>query len=305
MSALRVLRHDTELGSWELVTRAPDARLRGHVGEYQGYVERSSPAPVRREVPMPLIPLIVNFGSPWNVAASATGPQVAHDSFVAGLSVGSAYVGAAGPASCIQANLTPLGAHMFFGLPMHELANEVVPLEAALPRGVGRLAEVLEDAASWEERFALLDAILMSRLADAREPSREVAWAWRILDETHGKAPIGWICDRLGRSRRHLVARFREQVGLPPKTVARIMRFDHAISLLGRGEARLADVAFECGYYDQAHLNRDFREFAGTSPAAFVHQATPKDHLTTQVTFVQDGDAGTVVSSEHDERRGP
>jgi AraC-like DNA-binding protein len=274
VSALRVLRHDSALGRWELVTRAPDPRLRGYVGDYQGYVEIGSPAPVRREVPIPLIPLIVNFGSPWKVAASPTGTYVAHDSFVAGLSVGPAYVGAAGPATCIQVNLTPLGAHMFFGLSMHELANDVVPLESALPRAVGRLAEVLEDQDGWSERFALLDTILLARLAEARAPSPDVAWAWSILERTHGRTPVGLLCDRLGRSRRHLAAQFREQVGLPPKTVARVMRFGHAISLLG-GDARLTDVAFECGYYDQAHLNRDFREFAGTSPAAFARQLTP------------------------------
>ena len=106
-------------------------------------------------------------------------------------------------------------------------------------------------------------------------PSPDVAWAWGILERTHGRAPIGWICDRLGRSRRHLAVRFREQVGLPPKTVGRIMRFDRAVSLLAREDAELAGVAFECGYYDQAHLNRDFREFAGVSPAAFARQIVP------------------------------
>ena len=271
---MRVRRHESELGGWELVTRAPDPRLRGYVGDYQGYVESGPPAPVRQEIPIPLIPLILNFGSPWNVAASTTGPSVSQDSFVAGLSVVSAYVGAASPARCVQVNLTPLGAYMFFGLPMHELANDVVPLEAALPRGLASLAEALEDRAGWNERFALLDSILLARLAEARAPSPDVAWAWSILERTHGRAPIGRLCDRLGRSRRHLAARFREQVGLPPKTVARIMRFNRAVSLLGRSDDRLAAIAFECGYYDQAHLNREFREFAGMSPGAFVRQTS-------------------------------
>ena len=272
-AAIRVLRHESELGSWELVTRPPDPRLRRYAGDYQGYVESASPAPVRQEIPIPLVPLILNFGSPWDIASSAAGPHVSHDSFVAGLSTASAYVGAAGSATCLQVNLTPLGAHMFFGLPMHELANQVVPLEAALPRAVAPLAEALEDEKSWSDRFALLDAILLARLAEARPPSPDVAWAWNALERTHGRAPIGWICDRLGRSRRYLASRFREQVGLPPKTVARIMRFDRAVSLLGRSDDRLADIAFECGYFDQAHLNRDFREFAGLSPGAFVRQS--------------------------------
>jgi AraC-like DNA-binding protein len=274
MSAeLRVLRHESELGSWELVTRAPDPRLRRYARAYQGYVESGSPAPVRQELPIPLVPLIVNFGSPWNVAASAAGPQVSHDSFVAGMSTASAYVCAAGPATCMQVNLTPLGAYMVFGLPMHELADQVVPLDAALPRAVAPLAEALEDKESWSDRFAHLDALLLARIAEARPPSPDVAWAWSALESTHGRAPIGSICDRLGRSRRYLASRFRDQVGLPPKTVARIMRFDRAVRLLGRSDDRLADIAFECGYFDQAHLNRDFREFAGMSPGAFVRSS--------------------------------
>lgn len=171
---------------------------------------------LRQQVPTPRIPLIVNFGAPWNVAASEDGSPRAHESFIAGLGERSSYVAAAGPASCIQVNLTPLDAFMFFGVAMHELANRVVALEDVLPRHGRALAEQLEDAGGCKERFALLDELFVRRFADARAPSDEVAWAWRILERTHGRAPIGWICDRLGRSRRHLATRFREQVGLPP-----------------------------------------------------------------------------------------
>jgi AraC-like DNA-binding protein len=271
----RVLRHESELGQWELVLRAPDPRLRALVGEYEGYVESGSPPPLRQQVPTTRLPLIVNFGSDWHVAPSADGARTAYGSFTAGLGERSSYVAAAGPASCIQVNLTPLGAHMFFGLAMHELANRVVPLEDVLPGTVTELPERLAEATSWEERFELLDTALTSRLADARRPSSDVVWAWSILGRTHGRAPIGWICDRLGRSRRHLAARFREQVGLPPKTVARILRFERAVGLLERRDTGLAELAFTCGYYDQAHLNRDFREFAGTSPSAFARRLVP------------------------------
>ena len=106
-------------------------------------------------------------------------------------------------------------------------------------------------------------------------PPADVAWAWRILERTHGAAPIGWICGRLGRSRRHLATSFHEQVGLPPKTIARIFRFERAVSLLGAGSHSLGEVAVECGYYDQAHLNRDFREFADASPGAFARRIVP------------------------------
>jgi AraC-like DNA-binding protein len=274
--ATRVLRHDSELGRWELFVHAPDPRLRAFVGSYEGYVETGSPAPVlRQETPTTRLPLIVNFGSSWTVAESEDGSRSAYDSFAAGIGERSVYVAASGPARCLQVDFTPLGAHLFFGLPMHELTNRVVPLDDVLPPGAHALVERLEDAPTWDERFALLDVILLSRFAQATTPSRDVAWAWNVLVRTEGRAPIGWICDRLGRSRRHLVALFREQIGVPPKTAARIMRFERAVALLERGEHGLAELAFACGYYDQAHLNRDFREFTGTSPAAFARRIVP------------------------------
>ena len=66
----RVVRHESELGSWELVLRSPDPRLRALVGEYEGYVETagSTGSVVRQQVPTTWLPLIVNFGSAWEVS---------------------------------------------------------------------------------------------------------------------------------------------------------------------------------------------------------------------------------------------
>lgn len=87
-------------------------------------------------------------------------------------------------------------------------------------------------------------------------------------------------------SRKHLATRFREHVGLPPKLVTRMLRFRHAVDLmLSSPKATIAEVAATCGYYDQAHLDRDFRDFAATTPTAYVAD------LREPVTFVQDAAA--------------
>src|SRR5262245_53757053 len=104
----KTLRHESELGTWELVLRPPDERLRAFVGDYQGYVESGSRPPLRQQAPTTWLPLIVNFDSPWQISASADGPREEHGSFVAGLGDRSTYVAAAGPARCLQVNLTPL-----------------------------------------------------------------------------------------------------------------------------------------------------------------------------------------------------
>jgi AraC-like DNA-binding protein len=172
--------------------------------------------------------------------------------------------------SCIELRLTPVGVHRLVGRPMHELANRSVELEDLVP-GARPVTAQLREAQTWEERFDLVDEFLLRRLADSPRPSPEVEWSWHQLRRTNGRMPIGGLATELGWSHRRLIARFREQIGLAPKAVARVMRFDRAVrALRSSATSGLAEIAYECGYFDQAHLNRDFRELAGTTPTAFA-----------------------------------
>jgi AraC-like DNA-binding protein len=197
-------------------------------------------------------------------------------SFVAGLHDSYAVAESSGWQHGVQIDLTPIGAHMLLGVAMDSLANRVIELEQILGRFAARLAEQLYETASWQARFDVLDAAIASRVAGAREPSPAISWAWRRLTETGGRLSIGALADEVGSSRQYLVTRFREEVGLPPKSLARILRFQRAIRLLESDDgARLTRVAHECGYHDQAHFNRDFREFAGSTPSGFLARRLP------------------------------
>lgn len=256
--------------------REPSPRIRGIVHRYEGYEESASTGPVlRQEVPYAHVPLIFNLGPRWRLADTAAGPCEVRDSFVAGLHESSTFVAAEGPATCLQVDFTPIGAHLFLGVPMHELANRVLDLEDVLGRDaelIGRIGA----APTWESRFALLEAVIASRVRAARRPSPEILWAWRALERTNGAVRVSALADRLGRSRRYVLAGFREQVGLGPKTVARILRFGRAVHLLQRDpRPSLGELALACGYFDQAHLNRDFRAFAGTTPREFACRLLP------------------------------
>ena len=249
--------------------RVPAPQLRPYVAGNAEAWEQSNGAAVRlREVPFPGVPLILNLGEPWHVETD--GRAATLDSFLAGLHTTPTFVHGAPSWACIELRLTPLGARRLLGRPMHELRNETVPLEDVLP-GAGELVGRLRDEPSWPARFELVDGFLLRRLADSPAPSPEVEWSWSRLHGSDGRAPIGELADELGWSHRRLIARFRDQIGLAPKTLARVIRFDRAVSALRASAASsLAEVAFDCGYFDQAHLNREFREFAGTSPAAFA-----------------------------------
>ena len=105
----------------------------------------------------------------------------------------------------------------------------------------------------------------------SRAPNQLVVRAAHVLRATRGAASIARLARDLECSQRHLIATFREHVGVTPKTYARIVRFDHAVKRLRQTDGlRWAEIADASGYYDQAHLIRDFHEFTGQTPGQFV-----------------------------------
>ena len=262
--AATVQRHDSALGRWEFVRRAAPAALRPHVLGYLGYREWT-PQPFRRlEVPSGEVHVIVSFGPEVRVPAPVR-------SFVAAPHTEYAIVDHDGEQHGVELRLTPIGAHMLLGVAMHELADRVTPIEDVLGPEGALLAERLYEAPTWAARFAVLDRLLARRFAVARAPAAGVEQAWWRLVGTHGAASVETLASEVGWSRRHLFGRFREHTGLPPKVFARILRFQRAAALLAepRGPS-LCEIALDCGYYDQAHLNRDFREFAGRTPSELM-----------------------------------
>jgi AraC-like DNA-binding protein len=273
-----IARHDSALGRWEMASRDAHPGLRGHVSNYHGYVE-ATPRPLRRREPATAeVTLIISFGPTIDVLdpGEPERPAQRAASFVAGLSDVPVLIEHAGIQHGVEVNLTPLGARRLLRVPMHTLTNRVVELEELLGPDARLLVERLYEARGWAERFDLLDAAIARRLADAEGPSPAIAWAWGRLRATHGAVPVTELAGELGWSRRHLGVRFRDEIGVPPKLLARILRFDRVVALLRLQDPdRWAEVAHDCGYYDQAHFNRDFREFAGTTPSAFLASRLP------------------------------
>jgi AraC-like DNA-binding protein len=269
MSRVTIERHDSVLGSWEKVSCPLPTGFGPHVLGYSGYAE-TTPGPFRRLEPSnDEVHVIFSFGPEWRV------PEPVH-SFVAAPDDRHAVVEHDGFQIGAELRLTPLGAHTLLGVPMDELACEVVELDALLGVEGEELVARLCDAAGWEERFDVLDTWLERRLGDAARPDPAVEHAFARLVGTGGRVPVAQLVQETGWSRRHLTARFKEQVGLPPKVYGRILRFRHAARELTRPDGlSLCEIALDCGYYDQAHLNRDFREFAGRTPTELMAARLP------------------------------
>ncbi|MFJ4318123.1 helix-turn-helix domain-containing protein [Streptomyces lavendulae] len=259
----------TRVGGRRRVTRPWPAALRPYLHSYAGYWEATA-SPYRvRLVPTGRAVVVISLAEPFTRIRrlGETGPpDPVTGSLVAGLEDGPRVCDHPGGQEAIRLELTPLGAFRLFAVPMGELTNRVVELSDVLGLGAALLVERLAATRDWGARFDLLDAALTARLDGGPRPAPEVAHAWRMLTRAGGALPVGRIAAEVGWSQGHLVRRFTEQVGLTPKASARVLRFHRAVGLLTRDGLTPTEVTAACGFYDQAHLNREFRALAGTTP---------------------------------------
>jgi AraC-like DNA-binding protein len=263
----------------EYVSGRPHRALAGLVLDYGGYVEVSTVPVRRRQAPTGALTLILSFGPPLRLHGPA-GPSVP-SSFLAGMHDAAVVTEFVGVQRGVQVNLTPLGGYVLLGTSMDALTNRVPRLDELAVPELAALPEQLADATDWSARFARVDAALLGLRAAARRlPDPEVSWAWQRLRRSGGAAGVAELAAGTGWSRRHLLNRFRAQVGLTPKIAGRVLRFERASRMLvpvladgGPGaslERSLSTVAARCGYADHAHMIREFRALAGVTPSTYL-----------------------------------
>ncbi len=260
-----------ELGAWRRARRSPDPRLRGVLcRELLGYQHSAAHFDSWLEPPRPELTLMIDLDG-W---ISADGDRLP-DAWVGGLSDVPTIVGFDGSYGSIDLKLTPLGAFRLLGRPLSELGGGCVPLDELFGPAAGELVHRVRATGEWDERFDLLEAFLLRRLAGAPDVDPAVAWAWERLCRTAGRARIETVAGELGASRRYLSGRFSQQLGVTPKTAARLLRFADVRRRMEAAPTRWAQIAADAGYSDQSHLNREFRQFAGTTPTDFAARLIP------------------------------
>ncbi|MFF1302470.1 helix-turn-helix domain-containing protein [Streptomyces sp. NPDC058307] len=259
-------------GLWR-VTRPWHPGLRPYLRSYVGYWEAVATPYEARLVPTGRATLLISFSEPFSQVrrlGARGGGSGSIGSLVVGLEDRPAICTHPGGQEAIRVEFTPLGAYRLFGMPMSELTNLAVEVRDVLGPGAGVLVERMAATPDWAARFDLLDAALLARLEHGPRATPEVEHAWRLLSGGAGTIPIARIAAEVGWSQGYLIRRFTQQIGLTPKASARVLRFRHAVALLGRGTASLTEISTACGFYDQAHLNREFRAIAGTTPGQMV-----------------------------------
>jgi AraC-like DNA-binding protein len=190
-------------------------------------------------------------------------------------------IGTAMQAYIIGVCFRPGGAFPFLRMPAGELRDTTVSLDALWGAAAVDLRDQLLQAPNHQSRFEVLERALLTELSRGFDLHGAVGFALRrFMTEPHVTTVAG-VTDQIGLSPKRFIQVFRDETGFTPKVFCRIRRFQQALGLMeGRNSVEWANVALDCGYFDQAHFIHDFRAFSGINPTSYLaHRTEHRNHV--------------------------
>jgi AraC-like DNA-binding protein len=179
--------------------------------------------------------------------------------------------------SVMGVHFKPGGAFPFLGATASELADSHVDLESLWGTSAIELRERLCAAATPAARFRLLENALAAHLFRPLEHHPAVDFALDAFARAESSLTVREVAQQAGLSQRHFIQVFAREVGVAPKLFCRVRRFQQTLSLLGQTTSpNWAQLALDCGYFDQSHLIHDFRLFADLSPTEYARQRSER-----------------------------
>jgi len=177
----------------------------------------------------------------------------------------------------------PGGAYPFLTLPQHEIAGRVIALESIWGTMSRELHSRMADVATAAESVTQVETVLLARLKNFRTPDDGVLNAITLILRSGGCLPVESLAENLGVSLRRLDRTFNTRVGLPPKALSRIVRFQRVFKMLEQKEngRDWVQIALDCGYYDQPHFIKEFSAIAGKGPTSYFAEQNAMSELFT------------------------
>jgi AraC-like DNA-binding protein len=286
-------RIDSPLGSWTTSIYTPSfderlARIVRRVWLFNG----TTTLPRERIFPDGTLEIVFQLDATYRPVGARAGdafPQLS----VGGIRTRSVTIEGPGrPVRVLGIRLRPAGAFALLRTSLYDLTDLDFDLHDVAGRSAAELAERCADAR--DDRACIAAAIGWIRVRAERAPEPEPV-VTRVVAELESDCGDVAIAELQigGMARNRLTATFRDQIGVTPKRYARILRFRHALELLRASDASVGTIAARAGYYDQPHMNAEFRTHAGIAPQAFRFARHYPDTTSLAEDFLQDGDPTT------------
>lgn len=264
-----------ELNWMKYQTFTPPPELAKYVKSYWTLEssERDHPTSSERVFPDGCIELMFHYGDLFREYKGGDNPQLQPRSFIYGQVEKFIEIEATGKIGILGVRFHPNGLKPFVKVDVNDLTGKTVAVEDLW----GKDGEILEDrmlnARTNEDRIALFQVFLLRKLSEFPETDPIVERCVDSILKSDGNIPINDLANQLNIGRRHLERKFISNVGISPKLLSRITRFNNTLKLIEHKQfTSLTMVAYEGGFYDQAHFIRDFKVFTGLNPKQYFSQ---------------------------------
>jgi len=249
----------------------PGASLHPFVKCFWTLEAEATPSPVRqRVVPDGCMEMIFNYGDRFYQYPEDGLCILQPQSFVFGQITSFLEIAPSGVTGLVAARFLPEGLAPFIDCSVASLENKAVAIQDIFGKEGEELEQAILHSSSNRERIDLIEGFLLAKLESQGTIDNITRACVETILKTQGQLGVTELADRLNIHRRNMERKFETAVGMSPKQLSRVVRLQSALKLLEQQKySNLTSLAYESGYYDQAHFIRDFKEFTGISPKSF------------------------------------
>lgn len=248
----------------------PSAELQPYLKCFWSLEDEKQEEPVRQRIlPDGCMEMIFHYGDLYRQYFSDGSSIIQPRSFVFGQITKYIEIAPTGTSGIISARFLPEGICPFINMPVTSLENRAAPIAEIFCDG-SALEEHIVKANNNEERIQLIERFLLTKLIEPYTIDAITRSCVEAIFQSQGQIGVVELADKINISRRNMERKFSTVVGMSPKQLARVARLQSTLRMLEQKKcASLTSLAYENGYYDQAHFIKDFKEFTGMTPKSF------------------------------------
>lgn len=224
----------------------------------------------QRVVPDGCMEMIFHYGDCYRQYFEDGTSVIQAKSFVFGQITSFIEIAPTGVTGIVAARFNPYGLIPFLAIPVAELENKAVSIEKLFGERGKLLEKEVMGASGNQQRIKLIETFLLSLLADPHVINAITKSCVEVILQSRGQLKVLELANKTNISRRQMERKFISVIGMSPKQLSRVIRLQAAFRMLEQNKfTNLTSLAYENGYYDQAHFIKDFKEFTGMNPKLF------------------------------------
>jgi AraC-like DNA-binding protein len=250
-------------------TFIPDLKLQSLVNCY--WIVEGIETAWQKITPDGYTELIFHFGDRYRVRHFGKHEEIQPYTIAAGQIDTPLFLQPTGRSGVFGIKFQPTGIWKLFGINMHSLTNQTANLVSILGGSVEEILCQLRDAENDQARVSVMEKFLLKQQT-LHSLESEIDPVVEAIHKGKGQMPIQELSEKYNLSHRRMERLFKQQVGVSAKLYSRIIRFAHIYKLIQKPELTKAEATYLSVYFDQAHFNKEFKEFAGESPETYFNQ---------------------------------